>query len=144
METGTFAPHPGHSRQNSCTPVHISGPTAGSGSSTDPRFRQLSNSNESDSDEDRTSGATTGNGVARRIACDVCRERKVRCDRSQPKCGRCNRLGHKCKYNASKRNQDASKLDVPQALLTLHARLGIIPRFSIPYQIPSRWQMSTP
>lgn len=82
---------------------------------------------EKDSDEDRIAGAVSSeNKVSRRIACDVCRERKIRCDRSQPQCGRCSRLGHRCRYTASKK-QDSSKLNVPQALLTLHTRLGKSP-----------------
>jgi len=117
----------GRSRQNSST-GRISGPVGPGGSSgvSGPRFSQNSNSNERDSDEDRASGVTHDNRVARRIACDVCRERKIRCDRGQPQCGRCGRLGHRCRYTASKR-QEAFKLDVPQVLLTLHARLGKSP-----------------
>lgn len=79
--------------------------------------------NEKDSDEDRSSGVGHTSEVARRIACDVCRDRKVRCDRSQPRCGRCRRLGHVCRYTASKK-QAASKLEISEILWTLNARLG--------------------
>lgn len=91
------------------------------GSESDFLYRATPN--ERDGDEDRSSGAANVNGVVRRVACDVCRERKVRCDKGQPHCGRCGRLGHICRYTTS-RKQYASKLDISDALLTLNARLG--------------------
>ncbi|KAF3481469.1 C6 transcription factor [Arthroderma uncinatum] len=35
----------------------------------------------------------------KRIACVVCRKRKLRCDGTKPSCGNCSRLGHECAYN---------------------------------------------
>ncbi|KAM5442131.1 hypothetical protein MferCBS31731_002961 [Microsporum ferrugineum] len=35
----------------------------------------------------------------KRIACVVCRKRKLRCDGAKPSCGNCARLGHDCAYN---------------------------------------------
>ncbi|KAF3893762.1 Binuclear zinc transcription factor [Trichophyton interdigitale] len=35
----------------------------------------------------------------KRIACVVCRKRKLRCDGAKPSCGNCSRLGHDCAYN---------------------------------------------
>ena len=92
-------------------------------SGSESTFLHRATPNERDSDEDRSSGAANANGVVRRVACDVCRERKVRCDKGQPHCGRCGRLGHICRYTTS-RKQNASKLDISDALLTLNARLG--------------------
>lgn len=89
---------------------------------TSPSWRSLSN--ERNSDEDTASRGVDQTIVTKRIACDICRERKVRCDRSQPCCGRCSRLGHRCKYTVSKRQDASNKLDVSQALSTLSARLG--------------------
>ena len=74
-----------------------------------------------ENDEEGTSGTVGVAGGTRRIACDVCRDRKVRCDKAQPQCGRCQRLGHYCSYMTFRR---MSTLDVPQAILKLHSRLG--------------------
>ncbi|GMG36872.1 unnamed protein product [Aspergillus oryzae] len=35
----------------------------------------------------------------KRIACVVCRRRKLRCDGRKPSCGTCSRLGHECAYD---------------------------------------------
>jgi len=71
------------------------------------------------------SANTTSAGTyrSRKVACDICRERKARCDRNQPFCGRCIRLGNKCKYSPRER-QEAEKFDVAHALETLNSRLG--------------------
>ncbi|KAL7276349.1 hypothetical protein RUND412_000652 [Rhizina undulata] len=39
----------------------------------------------------------------KRIACVVCRKRKLRCDGNKPSCGTCSRLGHDCAYNEVRR-----------------------------------------
>lgn len=71
---------------------------------------------------------------SRRIACDICRGRKVRCDRVHPVCGRCRKLGHKCGYTAH-RKPDTVKPNISQALITLHERLGKAhPRKNTSYQ----------
>jgi Zn(2)-Cys(6) binuclear cluster domain-containing protein len=36
---------------------------------------------------------------AKRIACVLCRKRKLRCDGARPKCGTCSRLSHECGYD---------------------------------------------
>lgn len=35
----------------------------------------------------------------KRIACVLCRKRKLRCDGNKPSCGTCSRLGHDCAYD---------------------------------------------
>ena len=35
----------------------------------------------------------------KRIACILCRKRKLRCDGKKPSCGTCSRLGHDCAYD---------------------------------------------
>ncbi|KAL4739543.1 hypothetical protein BDV11DRAFT_215168 [Aspergillus similis] len=58
-----------------------------------------------------------------RLACDICRERKVRCDRGIPKCGRCARLGYDCSYQGRKRYR-AAQADMPRQLSELRTRLA--------------------
>ncbi|KAL5356461.1 hypothetical protein BJX96DRAFT_142846 [Aspergillus floccosus] len=58
-----------------------------------------------------------------RLACDICRERKVRCDRGDPKCGRCARLGYDCGYQGRKRYR-AAQADMPRQLSELQTRLA--------------------
>jgi len=36
---------------------------------------------------------------AKRIACILCRKRKLRCDGARPTCGTCKRLSHDCAYD---------------------------------------------
>ena len=35
----------------------------------------------------------------KRIACVLCRKRKLKCDGNKPSCGTCSRLGHACAYD---------------------------------------------
>ncbi|KAE8352203.1 hypothetical protein BDV28DRAFT_149238 [Aspergillus coremiiformis] len=61
--------------------------------------------------------------ISGRLACDICRERKVRCDRGDPKCGRCARLGYDCSYQGRKRYR-AAQADLPRQLSELQNRLS--------------------
>jgi hypothetical protein len=63
-------------------------------------------------------------GPKARLACDVCRERKVRCDRADPRCGRCARLGHRCTYYGRKSYRAALDPDLPRRLSELQERLS--------------------
>ena len=49
----------------------------------------------------RTEGQHNEDYVPRpkRIACILCRKRKLRCDGKKPSCGTCSRLGHDCAYD---------------------------------------------
>jgi hypothetical protein len=78
------------------------------------------------------SGATSGGGVQnedesgqvprpKRIACVVCRKRKLRCDGKKPSCGTCSRLGHDCAYDEVRRKSGPKRGYVKQ----LEARLGM-------------------
>ncbi|KAL9064051.1 MAG: hypothetical protein Q9157_007976 [Trypethelium eluteriae] len=51
-------------------------------------------------------GENTNNANAnkqKRIACVVCRKRKLRCDGEKPSCGTCKRLAHDCAYDEVRR-----------------------------------------
>lgn len=39
----------------------------------------------------------------KRIACVICRKRKLKCDGSKPSCSTCTRLGHSCAYDEVRR-----------------------------------------
>lgn len=72
-----------------------------------------------------TESAPTGdnNYVPRpkRIACVVCRRRKLRCDGQRPRCGTCSRLGHDCAYDEVRKKSGPKRGYVKQ----LEARLGM-------------------
>lgn len=61
-------------------------------------------------------------GVPRpkRIACIICRKRKLKCDGTKPSCGTCSRLGHKCAYDEVRRKSGPKRGYVKE----LEARLG--------------------
>lgn len=63
-----------------------------------------------------------GNFVPRpkRIACVVCRRRKLRCDGRRPSCGTCSRLGHECSYDEVRKKSGPKRGYVKQ----LEARLA--------------------
>ena len=62
----------------------------------------------------------------KRIACVVCRKRKLRCDGVKPSCGTCTRLQHDCAYDEVRRKSGPKRGYVKQ----LEARLGrFLPNF---------------
>ncbi|KAF7118203.1 hypothetical protein CNMCM5793_007604 [Aspergillus hiratsukae] len=56
----------------------------------------------------------------KRIACVVCRRRKLRCDGKKPSCGTCSRLGHECAYDEVRKKSGPKRGYVKQ----LEARLA--------------------
>lgn len=56
----------------------------------------------------------------KRIACIICRKRKLKCDGCKPSCGTCSRLGHKCAYDEVRRKSGPKRGYVKE----LEARLG--------------------
>lgn len=58
----------------------------------------------------------------KRIACVVCRRRKLRCDGRRPSCGTCSRLGHECAYDEVRKKSGPKRGYVKQ----LEARLGML------------------
>lgn len=77
-----------------------------------------------ESPPDRAQNAMNGeeNGVSKpkRIACVICRKRKLKCDGSKPSCGTCSRLGHNCAYDEIRRKSGPKRGYVKE----LEARLG--------------------
>lgn len=57
----------------------------------------------------------------KRVACAICRKRKLKCDGGRPKCGTCARLGHNCAYDEIRRKSGPKRGYVKE----LEARLGI-------------------
>ncbi|CAL5874636.1 uncharacterized protein PFLUO_LOCUS8933 [Penicillium psychrofluorescens] len=57
---------------------------------------------------------------SKRIACVVCRRRKLRCDGKRPSCGTCSRLGHECAYDEARKKSGPKRGYVKQ----LEARLA--------------------
>ena len=57
---------------------------------------------------------------AKRIACVICRKRKLKCDGVRPKCATCARLGHDCQYDEVRRKSGPKRGYVKD----LEARLG--------------------
>ncbi|KAF7951445.1 hypothetical protein EAE96_006754 [Botrytis aclada] len=66
-------------------------------------------SNGSLRDTGNMAGGIDGNGgdstvpKPKRIACIICRKRKLKCDGSKPSCSTCTRLGHDCAYDPVRR-----------------------------------------
>lgn len=56
----------------------------------------------------------------KRVACVICRKRKLKCDGNKPKCATCARLGHACAYDEVRRKSGPKRGYVKD----LEARLG--------------------
>lgn len=56
----------------------------------------------------------------KRIACVICRKRKLKCDGKRPSCGTCSRLKHDCAYDEVRKKSGPKRGYVKQ----LEARLG--------------------
>lgn len=56
-------------------------------------------------DQQQSGTQDDGNQVpkTKRIACVLCRKRKLKCDGNKPSCGTCNRLQHDCSYDGVRR-----------------------------------------
>ncbi|KAH6645368.1 hypothetical protein BKA67DRAFT_110990 [Truncatella angustata] len=64
--------------------------------------------------------AMTNGGYSRRIACKLCRDRKVKCGGEQPQCQKCTRAGEQCVYLPTQR---PTKADLAQTVEALQKRL---------------------
>ncbi|KAI1831490.1 transcriptional regulator family: Fungal Specific TF [Penicillium roqueforti] len=70
--------------------------------------------------ESTSTGETNFVPRPKRIACVVCRRRKLRCDGRRPSCGTCSRLGHECSYDEVRKKSGPKRGYVKQ----LEARLA--------------------
>lgn len=98
-----------------------------------PSFQYQSNPPSNDHDA-AVPAAASGSGDndsyvprPKRIACVVCRRRKLKCDGKKPSCGTCSRLGHSCAYDEVRKKSGPKRGYVKQ----LEARLGML----IPYGV---------
>jgi len=65
--------------------------------------RQRSPAAEVNAATDGASGGDSNVPKPKRIACIICRKRKLKCDGSKPSCSTCTRLGHSCAYDEIRR-----------------------------------------
>lgn len=65
-----------------------------------------------------------GQTKQKRVACVICRKRKLKCDGERPSCGTCSRLNHKCAYDEVRRKSGPKRGYVKE----LEARLGMCSR----------------
>lgn len=73
-----------------------------------------------DRSENTLNGEEHGQPRVKRIACVVCRKRKLKCNGEKPSCGTCSRLGHTCAYDEIRRKSGPKRGYVKE----LEARLG--------------------
>ena len=82
------------------------------------------NKSDSLSPHDQPDASPNGEGdeipKTKRIACVICRKRKLKCDGNRPKCSTCARLGHNCAYDEVRRKSGPKRGYVKE----LEARLG--------------------
>lgn len=78
--------------------------------------------------------AVDGPPRPKRIACVLCRKRKLRCDGLRPSCGTCSRLAHDCAYDEIRRKSGPKRGYVK----ALEARLGSCYSWSCFSYLPSR------
>jgi hypothetical protein len=72
-------------------------PSTESESPDDSFFNDLARSaDQNDNGQDAQNDASS---KVKRIACVLCRKRKLKCDGSRPTCGTCKRLSHDCAYD---------------------------------------------
>ncbi|CAL8583867.1 hypothetical protein XPA_009481 [Xanthoria parietina] len=71
----------------------------------------------------------------KRVACAICRKRKLKCDGGRPKCGTCARLGHNCAYDEVRRKSGPKRGYVKE----LEARLA-----QVETQLKTKTQEPTP
>lgn len=88
--------------------------------SRQPDLRTTVNKKPSPNSDSAT--AQAGQIKQKRVACVICRKRKLKCDGERPSCGTCSRLNHNCAYDEVRRKSGPKRGYVKE----LEARLGAI------------------
>ena len=88
--------------------------------SRQPQLESQESISPSDQNCINATGEETGAAKPKRIACVICRKRKLKCDGNKPKCATCARLGHNCAYDEVRRKSGPKRGYVKD----LEARLG--------------------
>jgi len=75
-------------------------PSTGSESPDEGFFNDLAQQTGDNDNRSPTGDALNdASNKPKRIACVLCRKRKLRCDGTRPSCGTCKRLSHDCAYD---------------------------------------------
>ncbi|KAL8825566.1 MAG: hypothetical protein Q9170_007746 [Blastenia crenularia] len=88
--------------------------------SRQPSLPNVNTSNNSTTSGDVMNGEGADVPKPKRVACAICRKRKLKCDGGRPKCGTCARLGHNCAYDEVRRKSGPKRGYVKE----LEARLA--------------------
>jgi hypothetical protein len=100
----------------------LSRPTGNNGKNK----RQKSPNGENTVVVDTGSGGDSGVPKPKRIACIICRKRKLKCDGTKPSCSTCTRLGHDCAYDEVRR-KSGPKRGYVKALEERLSQLPLLP-----------------
>ena len=74
-------------------------PSPESESPDDSFFNDLSQQPSESNGANAQEAPNDGTSKHKRIACILCRKRKLKCDGTRPTCGTCKRLSHDCAYD---------------------------------------------
>lgn len=88
--------------------------------SRQPQFESHDSTSPNDQNCNDATVEESGTAKPKRIACVICRKRKLKCDGNKPKCATCARLGHNCAYDEVRRKSGPKRGYVKD----LEARLG--------------------
>jgi len=96
--------------------------------SRQPNLPSTDNNKSSSKPEGAVNHDQPGQPKQKRVACVVCRKRKLKCDGERPSCGTCSRLSHKCAYDEVRRKSGPKRgyvkeLEARLGLSSLHVRL---------------------
>lgn len=93
-----------------------------------PDVADIAGTNAESSRRDSSGGPNAEQPKAKRIACILCRKRKLRCDGARPTCGTCKRLSHDCAYDEVRKKSGPKRgyVKLLEARLREHTPLGRI------------------